>query len=38
MDGVDAGEESSLQLGFNQGFREGAAKTVAVGRLKGIVR
>lgn len=37
VDGVDAGEEASLQLGFNLGFREGAAQTVAVGRLKGIV-
>ncbi|XP_039982284.1 OTU deubiquitinase with linear linkage specificity a [Xiphias gladius] len=36
VDGVDAGEEASLQTGFNQGFREGAAQTVAVGRLKGI--
>lgn len=38
MDGVDAGEEASLQVGFNLGHREGAAQTVAVGRLKGIVR
>lgn len=37
VDGVDAGEDASLQLGFNIGFREGAAQTVAVGRLKGIV-
>ncbi|XP_038153791.1 OTU deubiquitinase with linear linkage specificity a [Cyprinodon tularosa] len=37
VDGVSAGEEASLQVGFNQGFREGAAQTVAVGRLKGIV-
>nr|XP_046227983.1 OTU deubiquitinase with linear linkage specificity a [Scatophagus argus] len=37
VDGVDAGEEASLQVGFNLGFREGAAKTVAVGRLKGVV-
>ncbi|XP_040921854.1 OTU deubiquitinase with linear linkage specificity a [Toxotes jaculatrix] len=36
VDGVDAGEEASLQAGFNLGFREGAAQTVAVGRLKGI--
>ncbi|KAG8009557.1 Yae1 domain-containing protein 1 [Nibea albiflora] len=36
VDGVDAGEEASLQAGFSLGFREGAAKTVAVGRLKGI--
>lgn len=38
VDGVDAGEEASLQVGFNLGFREGAAQTAAVGRLKGIVR
>uniref|UniRef100_A0A3B4AI50 Essential protein Yae1 N-terminal domain-containing protein n=2 Tax=Periophthalmus magnuspinnatus TaxID=409849 RepID=A0A3B4AI50_9GOBI len=37
VDGVDAGEEASLQSGFNLGFREGAAQTVVVGRLKGIV-
>lgn len=37
VDGVDAGEEASLQPGFNLGFREGAAQTVDVGRLKGIV-
>ncbi|KAM9827313.1 OTU deubiquitinase with linear linkage specificity a [Neosynchiropus ocellatus] len=37
VDGADAGEEASLQLGFNQGFREGAARTAAVGRLKGVV-
>ncbi|XP_049912531.1 OTU deubiquitinase with linear linkage specificity a [Epinephelus moara] len=37
VDGVDTGEEASLQAGFNLGFREGAAQTVAVGRLKGIV-
>ncbi|KAG7231174.1 hypothetical protein INR49_012005 [Caranx melampygus] len=37
VDGVDAGEEAFLQVGFNQGFREGAAQTVAVSRLKGIV-
>ncbi|XP_027129819.1 OTU deubiquitinase with linear linkage specificity a [Larimichthys crocea] len=36
VDGAVAGEEDSLQAGFNQGFREGAAQTVAVGRLKGI--
>lgn len=36
-DGIDAGKEASLQLGFNRGYREGAAKTVAIGRLKGIV-
>lgn len=38
VDGVGAGEEASLQVGFNQGFKEGAAQTVAVGRLKGIIR
>ncbi|XP_041669701.1 OTU deubiquitinase with linear linkage specificity a [Cheilinus undulatus] len=37
VDGVDAGEEAYLQVGFNLGFREGAAQTAAVGRLKGIV-
>uniref|UniRef100_UPI0037E81E88 OTU deubiquitinase with linear linkage specificity a n=1 Tax=Semicossyphus pulcher TaxID=241346 RepID=UPI0037E81E88 len=37
VDGVDAGEEASLQVGFNLGHREGGAKTAAVGRLKGIV-
>ncbi|XP_074549828.1 OTU deubiquitinase with linear linkage specificity a [Halichoeres trimaculatus] len=37
VDGVDAGEEASLQAGFNLGFREGSARTAAVGRLKGIV-
>ncbi|KAK5849869.1 hypothetical protein PBY51_014168 [Eleginops maclovinus] len=37
VDGVDAGEEASLQAGFDLGFREGSAQTVAVGRLKGIV-
>lgn len=37
VDGVDAGEEASLQPGFNLGFSEGAAQTVDVGRLKGIV-
>lgn len=38
VDGVDAGEDASLQVGFNLGFKEGAAQTVAVGRLRGIVR
>jgi len=38
VDGVDTGEEASLQVGFNLGFKEGAAQTVAVGRLRGIVR
>uniref|UniRef100_A0A3P9LZD9 OTU deubiquitinase with linear linkage specificity a n=1 Tax=Oryzias latipes TaxID=8090 RepID=A0A3P9LZD9_ORYLA len=37
VDGVDAGEEASLQVGFNLGFKEGAAQTVAVGRLRGIL-
>ncbi|KAI4806265.1 hypothetical protein KUCAC02_017098 [Chaenocephalus aceratus] len=37
VDGVDAGEDASLQAGFDLGFREGATQTVAVGRLKGIV-
>ncbi|XP_059182999.1 OTU deubiquitinase with linear linkage specificity a [Centropristis striata] len=37
VDGIDAGEDASLQAGFNMGYREGAAKTVAVGRLRGIV-
>ncbi|CAB1448662.1 unnamed protein product [Pleuronectes platessa] len=37
VDGVNAGEDAALQLGFNQGFREGATRTVAVGRLKGII-
>nr|XP_040022646.1 OTU deubiquitinase with linear linkage specificity a [Gasterosteus aculeatus aculeatus] len=37
VDGVDAGEDASLQAGFDLGFREGAARTVALGRLKGIV-
>lgn len=38
VDGVDAGEEASLQEGFCSGFKEGAAQTAAVGRLRGIVR
>ncbi|KAM4606198.1 OTU deubiquitinase with linear linkage specificity a [Polymixia lowei] len=37
VDGIDAGEDAALQAGFNQGYREGAEKTVALGRLKGIV-
>lgn len=37
VDGVDAGEEASLQVGFCLGFKEGAAQTAAVGRLRGIV-
>lgn len=38
VDGADAGTEASLQVGFNQGYREGAAMTAPVGRLKGIFR
>lgn len=38
VDGVDAGEEASLPVGFCLGFKEGAAQTAAVGRLRGIVR
>lgn len=38
MDGVDAGEDASLQAGFKFGYREGAAQTATVGRLRGIVR
>ncbi|KAM6971657.1 OTU deubiquitinase with linear linkage specificity a [Tautogolabrus adspersus] len=37
VDGVDTGEDASLQAGFNLGYREGAAQTAAVGRLRGIV-
>ncbi|KAF7660793.1 hypothetical protein LDENG_00275460 [Lucifuga dentata] len=37
VDGVDAGEDAFLQVGFKEGFREGAAQTVVVGHLKGIV-
>ncbi|KAG5268820.1 hypothetical protein AALO_G00216840 [Alosa alosa] len=36
-DGVDAGKEASLQLGFNDGYREGAIRMKAIGQLKGIV-
>ncbi|XP_026860173.2 OTU deubiquitinase with linear linkage specificity a [Electrophorus electricus] len=36
-DGVDAGKEASLQVGFNLGYREGAIKIKAVGQLKGII-
>lgn len=35
-DGVDAGKEASLQLGFNDGYREGAIRMKAIGQLKGI--
>ncbi|XP_061661311.1 OTU deubiquitinase with linear linkage specificity a isoform X1 [Syngnathoides biaculeatus] len=37
VDGADAGEDAALEVGFKEGFQEGAAKTVAVGRLRGIV-
>ncbi|XP_029935863.1 OTU deubiquitinase with linear linkage specificity a [Myripristis murdjan] len=37
VDGIDAGEDAALSVGFKQGYQEGAAKTAAVGRLKGIV-
>ncbi|XP_077480046.1 OTU deubiquitinase with linear linkage specificity a [Stigmatopora argus] len=37
VDGADAGEDTALEVGFKEGFQEGAAKTVAVGRLRGIV-
>lgn len=36
-DGADAGKESSLQVGFNMGYREGATKIRAIGQLKGIM-
>ncbi|XP_030623393.1 OTU deubiquitinase with linear linkage specificity a [Chanos chanos] len=36
-DGVDAGKEASLQIGFNMGYREGAVKMKSIGQLKGIV-
>ncbi|KAJ3611777.1 hypothetical protein NHX12_021791 [Muraenolepis orangiensis] len=35
VEGVDAGKTASLQVGFNLGYREGAGRTVALGRLKG---
>lgn len=38
MDGADAGEEGALEEGFNLGLKEGAALTVGVGRLKGVIR
>lgn len=38
VDGVDTAEDASLSVGFSLGFKEGAAQTVAVGRLRGIVR
>ncbi|XP_006634425.1 OTU deubiquitinase with linear linkage specificity a [Lepisosteus oculatus] len=36
-DGVDTGKGSSLQRGFNIGYREGATRMVAIGQLKGIM-
>ncbi|XP_076868362.1 OTU deubiquitinase with linear linkage specificity a [Brachyhypopomus gauderio] len=36
-DGLDAGKEEALQLGFNLGFREGAGKIKAVAQLKGVL-
>ncbi|XP_066498194.1 OTU deubiquitinase with linear linkage specificity a [Hoplias malabaricus] len=36
-DGMDAGKEASLQVGFNLGYREGAVGMKAIGQLKGIV-
>ncbi|KAM3860343.1 OTU deubiquitinase with linear linkage specificity a [Diretmus argenteus] len=36
VDGIDAGEDAALEDGFKVGHREGAEKTVAIGRLKGI--
>lgn len=38
VDGSDAGMEASLQVGFKQGYLEGAAMTAPVGRLKGMLR
>ncbi|XP_074478088.1 OTU deubiquitinase with linear linkage specificity a isoform X2 [Sebastes fasciatus] len=37
VDGADHGEDAALLPGFNVGFHEGAAQTVATGRLKGVV-
>ncbi|XP_011606324.1 OTU deubiquitinase with linear linkage specificity a [Takifugu rubripes] len=37
VDGSDAGMEASLQVGFKQGYLEGAAMTAPVGRLKGML-
>ncbi|XP_037612572.1 OTU deubiquitinase with linear linkage specificity a isoform X2 [Sebastes umbrosus] len=37
VDGADHGEDAALLPGFNIGFHEGAAQTVATGRLKGVV-
>ncbi|KAL7840569.1 hypothetical protein AOLI_G00258920 [Acnodon oligacanthus] len=36
-DGMDAGKEASLQIGFNLGYREGAIQMKTIGHLKGIV-
>ncbi|KAF4095988.1 OTU deubiquitinase with linear linkage specificity a [Onychostoma macrolepis] len=36
-DGSDAGKEASLQVGFNMGYTEGAAKITVIGQLKGIM-
>ncbi|KAL6462626.1 hypothetical protein MHYP_G00290480 [Metynnis hypsauchen] len=36
-DGMDAGKEASLQIGFNSGYREGAIQMKTIGQLKGIV-
>ncbi|KAK0144732.1 Yae1 domain-containing protein 1 [Merluccius polli] len=37
VEGIDTAKAKFLQLGFNLGYREGAEKTVALGRLKGVV-
>ncbi|CAL8293692.1 unnamed protein product [Lota lota] len=37
VEGIDAAKAAFLQVGFDLGYREGAGKTVALGRLKGIV-
>lgn len=36
-DGIDAGKEATLQLSFNEGFREGANRMKAIGQMKGIL-
>uniref|UniRef100_H3AH52 Essential protein Yae1 N-terminal domain-containing protein n=1 Tax=Latimeria chalumnae TaxID=7897 RepID=H3AH52_LATCH len=36
-DGADAGRAASLQLGFNQGYKEGVKTMATVGQLKGIL-
>ena len=38
VEGIDTAKAQFLQVGFNLGYREGAGKTLALGRLKGIVR